>query len=339
MPSVPPPFVSIVIPALDEERHVGAVLDALLPQLDPGRGEILVLDGGSRDRTAMIVRAVASANPAVRLIPNPGRTQSAACNLAAGLVDPRCGVLLRADAHAGYPPHFVRTVVSALGATGAASVVVPMRTVGTAPVQRAVAAAQNSRLGNGGAGHRRAGTSRFVDHGHHAAFDLGFFRSLGGYDPSFTHNEDAELDLRARAAGGRIWLCAEATIDYYPRSSLVRLARQYVRHGRGRARTTVKHRQTLRLRQRLPLGILLAAVLAVLAPLFPPLALPAALYLAACLGWGAAAAAARRDPALLLTGVAAVVMHLSWAIGFLDGRLRTPAPRHPPLLPIPEGVR
>lgn len=316
------PFFSIVIPVLDEERHVGDVLASLLAQVRDRNAEILVMDGGSRDATRAIVEAISVHDPSVRLIDNPGRTQSAACNLAAELVSPKSTILLRADAHAAYPPDFVVLTIQALQASGATSVVVPMRTVGSGVQQRAIAAAQNSRLGNGGSSHRRAGMSRFVDHGHHAAFWLPFFRSIGGYDCSFTHNEDAEFDVRGHRAGGRVWLCGEAAIAYFPRDSLSSLARQYVRHGRGRARTIYKHRLRPKLRQSLPLVLLAAVAAGLLAPVVPWLGVPAAIYLGASVLWGAAAAVRRRDPALLLMGLAAMVMHLAWAIGFLDGGRR-----------------
>ena len=318
-----PPFVSIAIPVLNEQRHIGPVLASLLDQVIGLDCEILVLDGGSDDATRTVAADVAAANPVVRLIDNPGRTQSAACNLAAELAAPQSRVLLRVDAHAGYPPGFVRDLLRALRQTGATSVVVPMRTVGDGALSRAIAAAQNSRLGNGGSGHRRAGRSRLVDHGHHAAFDLDFFRSIGGYDTSFTHNEDAEFDVRALEAGGRIWLCSEAAIDYFPRASLRQLARQYFRHGRGRARTTRKHGLRLKLRQRLPLALLAMTSLGLLAPFSPWLGVGALLYLATSLLWGMAEAARQRHPALLLMGPAAIVMHLSWAIGYLSSHLRT----------------
>ena len=108
--------------------------------------------------------------------------------------------------------------------------------------QRAVAAAQNSRLGNGGAPHRTAPRSGPVAHGHHAAFDRAFFDRLGGYDAHFSHNEDAEFDYRALRAGGRIWMCAEARVEYYPRDRPMALLHQYIRNGRGRARTLLLHR-------------------------------------------------------------------------------------------------
>ena len=315
------PFFSIAIPALNEESYIERALSSLLDQIGSNEAEILVLDGGSHDRTRDIVSRIAIDHPIVRLIDNPGRTQSAGCNLAAMLADPRSRILIRADAHATYPRDFLEHTVQALLQTGATSVVVPMRTVGIKPLQRAIAATQNSRLGNGGSGHRRTGTSRFVDHGHHAAFDLAFFRFLGGYDPGFTHNEDGELDVRSLKAGGRIWLCAEAVIDYFPRKTFRQLARQYFRHGRGRARTTSKHGLPLKLRQCAPLIILASLVSCLLTPVIPWMGLPTTLYLVICIAWSLPPATKRHDPALLLMGPAAIVMHLSWAIGFITGYL------------------
>jgi rSAM/selenodomain-associated transferase 2 len=54
---VPPPsdLVSVIIPTLEEEAWVPACLDALSRQ--PGPVEVIVVDGGSRDRTAAVARA------------------------------------------------------------------------------------------------------------------------------------------------------------------------------------------------------------------------------------------------------------------------------------------
>ena len=330
------PFVTIVVPCLNEERYIGRCLDSLTAQYPRGRHEILVVDGGSTDATRALVAAFSLRHPAVRLLHNPRRLQSAAVNLAADRADPAATIMLRADAHAHYAPNFVRDCVRELVATGASSVVVPMRTralPGTI-LQSAIAAAQSSRLGNGGAAHRTAAVSGFVEHGHHAAFDLGFFRGLGGYDPQFATNEDAELDFRASHAGGKVWMCAHAPVTYYPRDTLRRLALQYFRHGAGRARTLRKHRLRPRLRQMAPVGVF-GACLAGLgaAPFAPDQAALVLLYPAACLGWGVAQAVLRRQPALVLAGAALVTMHLAWATGFLRGLARPPASL--PALPLP----
>ena len=193
-----------------------------------------------------------------------------------------------------------------------------MLAAGSAGFQRAAASAQNDRLGNGGSSHRRLGRSRFVEHGHHAAFDLAFFLGVGGYDESFSHNEDAELDLRALAAGGSIWMCTEAAMTYFPRATIRGLARQYRNHGAGRARTLLLHRRRPRLRQLAPVCILLASGLSVLAaPVAPWLLLFPTVYALLCCARGAVSACARRDPWLLAVGPALVAMHLAWGSGFV----------------------
>lgn len=319
------PFVTVVVPTLNEAGYIEACLASLVKQWPASACEIMVMDGGSEDDTVACVEAFAARHPApdfpsIRALPNPQRIQSAAVNLAARLATPRATILIRADAHAHYPAGFIRRCVGDLLRTGATSVVVPManRSQPDNGVQRAIAAAQSSRLGNGGSAHRAKPRSGFVDHGHHAAFDRTFFLSVGGYDESFTHNEDAELDHRAQLAGGRVWMCADEPVTYFPRKRLGALSRQYFRHGAGRARTLVKHRLKPRPRQMAPvmaLGLCLAGILAL--PVLPILSLLALAYPLGCLGWGGAQAIARRDAWLLAAGPALLTMHLSWAAGFL----------------------
>jgi hypothetical protein len=59
-----------------------------------------------------------------------------------------------------------------------------------------------------------------------------------------------------------------------------------------------------------------------MAPLLPIAILVPALYAALCLAWGLALAIKWRDRCLMLSGPAAMVMHLSWAVGFLSQLMR-----------------
>lgn len=322
MSEAPLPFVSVVVPVLNEERYIGACLASLLAQganwSDGSRFEILVMDGGSSDRTCEIVAALQATHTCIRLAHNPKRLQAAAMNMAARIASPLATVLVRADAHALYPDGYLATCVHALIETQVESVVVPMLTIGDRGFQRAVAAAQNSIIGNGGSAHRRASASDFVDHGHHAAFTRSSFLRVGGYDETFSHNEDAEYDRRLALMGGRIWLCGKVRLTYFPRRDPWGLTKQYFLHGAGRARTLLTHHMRPHLRQLMPLVILAGAlgglVLSMMHPIFALLPLA---YCLLCLGWGAAMAFRTGDPWLLGVGPAAMIMHLSWATGFV----------------------
>jgi succinoglycan biosynthesis protein ExoA len=308
--------VLLAVPVLNEEAAIAECLRSLLQQDCAQSLRVVVADGGSVDRTREIVRELQKEFANLFLISNPGRLQSAGVNMVARSQHPG-DVLIRADAHAIYPRRFVRACFDALKASGAMSVVVPMRTEGRPGFQRAVATAQNSLFGNGGAAHRRPGGGRFVDHGHHAAFRRSFFLELGGYDESFRCNEDAEFDARVGKAGGRIWLCPEAAITYFPRSTVGALARQYRNHGRGRADTLLTHRMKPKARQMAPVGIAGLFVASLLLTLvWPTAAVFWVAIVSTYVAFGAMEAWKAREIGQSRAGLAAAVMHFSWAFGF-----------------------
>ncbi|MET3594358.1 MULTISPECIES: glycosyltransferase family 2 protein [Mesorhizobium] len=310
------PSSLIVVPCLNEAAHIGALLEQLRPAAARLGARIVVVDGGSADGTQAIVEKAAAEDPRVILLANPKRIQSAAINLAVSTFGDGADYLIRIDAHGGYQADYCDRLVEEALATGADSVVVSMLTSGTGAVQKAVAAAQNSKLGTGGSKHRHMSAGEWVDHGHHALMRIAAFRAVGGYDESFSHNEDAELDHRLRLAGCRIWMSGRTQMIYYPRSTLKGLFFQYLGYGRGRAKNVLKHRMMPKLRQMIPLLVFPVVLLTVFAPLFVLAAVPFLIWAAVCLGYGVVTAIGQRNPAIALAGVSAMVMHLGWSVGF-----------------------
>jgi succinoglycan biosynthesis protein ExoA len=322
--------VCFIVPVLNEERHVERCVHDLYAQTDCEITEVIIADGGSTDQTVAIVQRLRHTYSTLRVIANPRRSQAAAVNIAVAAAELRADIFVRFDAHSRYAPDFAYQCVTALRVNRATSTVVSMRTVGMSGFQRAVAAASNSRLGNGGAPHRHGGqVSRFVDHGHHAAFDRAFFVRAGGYDEDMPPNEDFEYDTRSWRLGGKVWLAAEAPLDYFPRPTPWKLAKQYFGYGQGRAKSHLKHRAPPGIRQLLPPFLfLLTFCSCVSAPIHWVFAVPALLYILACLIYGAAVLALwQRDAWLLASGFAAIIMHLSYGAGVF-GTLIDRARRH-----------
>ena len=310
-------FVSILMPCLNESAHIIEAINTIRPtNLDY---EILVIDGGSTDKTREMVQHLTAQDHRIRLIDNSAKLQSAGVNLGAHLADSRSKVFVRADCHSIYPTNFVEICVTALVEKKCASVVVPMHSQGGSCIQRSIAAAQNSHLGNGGAAHRLSSQSRFVSHGHHAAFDRRIFLELGGYDETMIANEDAEFDYRLTASGHQIYMSAPATIGYIPRSDLIGLSRQYFYYGSGRATNCRKHKLLPAPRQILPALITTGLGSSLLLSFLMPYALffPAA-YIIFCLVYGFILGARARSFCEALAGLAAIVMHISWGAGFLS---------------------
>jgi succinoglycan biosynthesis protein ExoA len=313
------PFVTIIIPTLNEQRHIEEIVESLRPDY-PFRYEFLIVDGGSTDRTCEIVKELAEIDATIRLIHNPKRIQSAGVNLGCMKAAPESRFIVRADAHCRYPKNFIANLHKAYVMAGrATSVVVPMITVGDeTEFQKAVAIAQNSRLGNGGASHRIAkAKSGYVDHGHHALFDREFFVASGGYDERFAVNEDGEFDIRTASNGAKVWLAQECAIEYFPRQTFPSLSKQYFGYGKGRANTLLKHKEFPKIRQLVPAAVTAACFSGLLVGLFyPPSVAVPSIYLATLFIFSLRIAA--HDRALAgQVFLALATMHLSWGVGFI----------------------
>lgn len=316
-----PPFVTIVIPTLNEERYIERCLRSVLDDPYPrDRLELLVVDGDSDDGTVAIAERVAEELGGVRVLHNPRRLQSAAFNLALREADPRATCLVRCDAHASYPPGFVSRAVETLERTGAALVGFSAVPASESPFQAAVAFAQSTRVGVGDSTYRLGGHSGWVESAMHGCFSRAAVEAAGGYEETASHNEDAELSLRLRAAGGGIWLDDQLAVTYFPRSSVGALARQYFLYGRGRAKTCVRHRVLPQPRQLAPpVLVLWHLLLLVLALRRRGFLAPIGAYGLALTLVGAWGALRRREPAVLAAPLALATMHHTWGLGFIAG--------------------
>jgi succinoglycan biosynthesis protein ExoA len=306
--------VLIVIPSLNEETHIESVIAALQADRRCSEALIVVSDGGSSDQTVANVERIGSTDPRVRVLTTVNRLSTgASVNRAVECFGNRRTWLVRVDAHAGYPKDYASRLVAKAIETGASSVVTPMFTRGHTCFERAAAAAQNSFLGTGGSAHRLSNRRGWVEHGHHALFNLEWFRKLGGYESKF--GEDPEFDRRLIIGGGRIWLADDLVITYFPRHNTIALFCQYVKHGRGRAHTFIRHGGRKRIRHFILPSIAPIVTLGFLVPLFWPLAVPALAWVFACLSYGLFLGIRRKDICAAASGYTAMVMQFAWSLG------------------------
>ena len=321
MAAMAQPLVTIAMPAFNEEHYIEACIRSVQAQDYPrDRIEILVADGRSTDRTREILAELAAADPRIRVIDNPDRLQAAGLNQLIRAA--RGEIVVRMDVHCEYAPSYVRTCVEKLAATGADNVGGSQRPKARTPFQAALCAALTSPVGVGGAHYRRAGGEGFVDTVFLGAFRKAIFETIGLYDPKAITNEDAELNQRLLASGGKIYLSPDIEVHYYPRESFATLAKQYWKYGRGRARTLLKLGRFPTLRPMIPFAMVIGASALVLVPPLWPLAPAAFAAYALMTGAEAVRVAAPLGPAGVLTAWAIFpVLHASHGAGFASGLL------------------
>ncbi len=97
------PFLSIVIPAFNEEQRIVATLQRVLAYLNgrPYASEVLVVDDGSDDDTASLVRGFEGKRPPVRLVATPHRGKGHAVKT--GMLEARGSYRFLCDADLAMP--------------------------------------------------------------------------------------------------------------------------------------------------------------------------------------------------------------------------------------------
>ncbi|MEX1006545.1 MAG: glycosyltransferase [Acidimicrobiia bacterium] len=230
-------FVTVVVPARDEERSIVDCLASILGQDYPHHllEVIVVVDGMSADATDVRAKEFLDRSDFARteVVRSPhGGTPG---NLNAGLSLARGEVLCRVDARSRIPRGYVRRCVSILERSdvivaGGAQVAVPPD---ESVVARGIARALNNRYAMGWSRYRRGARSGESDTVYLGAFRTADLRSLGSWAPRFATNQDFDLNRRL-AKHGMVWFDAEIPVEYVPRVSLAGLFRQYLRFGRSK---------------------------------------------------------------------------------------------------------
>ena len=193
-------FVTVIVPVRNEAAHILATLRELVTQkYASGRFEILVIDGESEDATPELVRGFAERHPCVRLFHNPKRLSSAARNI--GVREARGDVVVIIDGHCeiGNPRYianvakaFRRTEVDVLGRPQ------PLDVTNATPLQCAVAAARNSRLGHHPESFIYSDKPQKVPaKSVGVAYRRQVFDRVGFFDETFDAHEDGEFNHRS----------------------------------------------------------------------------------------------------------------------------------------------
>ncbi len=107
------PDLTVIVPAYNESRTVGTVIDRLVHNLGSIAYEILVVDDASKDDTAQIVRSLGEGQPQIRVIShniNQGKTQA----LVTGFKEAQGRVVIVQDADLEYPADMLKLVTPIL---------------------------------------------------------------------------------------------------------------------------------------------------------------------------------------------------------------------------------
>ena len=307
--------VSIILPILNEERHLADTVSAILAQEYAGETEVILALGPSVDRTNDIAAELAAADSRIILVSNPtGRT---AAGLNAAIARSQYPVICRIDGHAEINKSYVSDAVRILHEQDAVNVGGVMAAEGRTTFERSVATAMRSKLGVGSSRFHTGGEAGPSDTVYLGTFKKDALLAAGGFDERFTRAQDWELNFRLRSQGGLVWFDPSLIVTYRPRSTLKALAKQYFQYGRWRRAVSRSHKGSVNYRYLAPPTAVLIVLASILGGLVvhPIFYIPVLTYLLAILIGSIAIGRTWKErivlPAVLMT------MHLVWGIGYL----------------------
>jgi glycosyltransferase involved in cell wall biosynthesis len=325
------PPVSVVMPVLNEERHLEEAVGRVLDQQYPGELEVVLAIGPSKDRTQEIAAKLADRDPRINLVANPTGKTPAALN--AGIAHAKHDILVRVDGHGALTDGYITRAVEVLDESGADNVGGVMAAEGRTPIEMAVACAYRSRLGLGASTFHQGGKAGPADTVYLGVFRRAALERVGGFDETMHRAQDWELNYRIRKTGGLIWFSPDLSVTYRPRSSLSAVAKQFFHTGQWRREVIRRHPETANKRYLAPpvavillaLGLILGIIglitgsgwldLGFIAPLgYALLVLAGSAVEGRYLPW----------KAMFWMPPVIATMHVSWGLGFLVGLRETP---------------
>jgi glycosyltransferase involved in cell wall biosynthesis len=243
-------MITVVCPVYNEEEHIEEVLNFFVNS-KPEDKELIIIDGGSGDKTVEIVKKWIEHHPNIKLLKNPNRYVPFALNLAIqnSLGDP----IIRLDAHTKYSSDYFEKILETFEKTNADIVGGPMIKKGVTDFQKAAAFVTSSPFGIGDSKIHKQDYDGYSDHVYLGAWKRSLFNDIGYFDERLVRNQDDEFHYRAKSLGKKIYLSSSIKSQYFPRKDFRSIFKQYFQYGYYKPLVLKKIKSEIKLRHLVPM--------------------------------------------------------------------------------------
>lgn len=247
--------VAIIIPTLNEERFISRCLNSIIKQTyEFEKMDVMIIDGGSNDKTKDIVAEYQKSHQNIRFIENKKKNQSVAFNI--GFKKSTAPYIIRLDAHAEYDSKYISLCIENLkqdekrGNVGGRCNILPFNQSLWAQTN---AILNHSRFGIGGAAFRVSNEAHDTDSVPFGAFPRKIIEKIGGMREDLPRGEDNEYNSRIRKAGYKIFFDPNIISSYFARPTLGASCKQMYANGNSIGYLYYIDREAIGIRHLVPL--------------------------------------------------------------------------------------
>lgn len=258
--------VAIVIPTLNEERFISRCLDSIIKQTFKfEKMDVMIIDGGSNDKTKDIVAKYQKSHQNIRFIENKKKIQSVAFNI--GLKKSTAPYIIRLDAHAEYDSKYISLCIENLkqdekrGNVGGRCNILPFNQSLWAQTN---AILNHSRFGIGGAAFRVSNEAHNTDSVPFGSFPRKIIEKIGGMREDLPRGEDNEYNSRIRKAGYKIFFDPNIISSYFARPTLGASCKQMYANGNSIGYLYYIDREAIGIRHLVPLLFVVSGLFSII---------------------------------------------------------------------------
>ena len=310
--------ISIIIPILNEQKYIKECLDSIVNSDFPKDAmEVLLIDGGSSDKTVTIIKEYQKIYPFIKLFYNPKKITPVSLNI--GIKNAKNSYIIRVDAHSKYPKDYFSKLIKYHQKLEAQNVggVIKTEVRNKTKTSLAIKAVLSDRYGVGSSFRVGVDAIKEVDTVPFGCYKREIFDKIGLYDERLVRNQDIELNKRLKKTDGKIYLVPEIKAIYFAREKFMELAKNNFANGKWNILTAyyTKSLNSLSLRHYIPL--LFISILIIL--LFCCYKFAFLLFLAYFLFFAVRSAIIIKNTSLFHQIFAYIVLHFSYGVGEVAG--------------------
>ena len=243
-------ILSVICPVLNGEKYI---IDNILTFFVNSKiqdKELLIIDGGSNDRTIEIVKDWCQKYSNIKLIHNPHKYVPYALNI--GIKESNGQFISRLDVHTVYPKNYFEKCIELSKTINADNIGGTIISCGVSICGKAIAHSMSSLFGVGNSTPRIKGYDGYVDSIAFGFWDKQVFDKYGFFDETLIKNQDEDHNYLIIENGGKVYQSSKIKTHYFVREKIIDLIKQMFYYGFYNPPVLVKNISRIKIRHIIP---------------------------------------------------------------------------------------